>query len=103
MSELGVPVNADEIVGHDGDLLDGFVLDARDAHLRERIGVPVQVTDAQNATPADRIRVAPEPLAFAATLPRRPARPGARRPAAERCRRAGLRNRAFSDSAGMYS
>lgn len=72
MSELGVPVSADEIVRHYGDLLDGFVLDARDAHLRERIGVPVHVTDTLMLTPADRIRVAQETLAFAATLPRRP-------------------------------
>lgn len=72
MTELGVPVSADEIVRHYGDLLDGFVLDARDAHLRERIGVPVHVTDTLMLTPADRIRVAHETLAFAATLPRRP-------------------------------
>ena len=44
MTELGVPVSADEIVRHYGDLLDGFVLDARDAHLRERThgGQPVR-------------------------------------------------------------
>lgn len=65
MAELGVPVGADEIVRHYGDLLDGFVLDVRDAPLRERLALPVHVTDTLMRSPADRVRVAHETLAFA--------------------------------------
>ncbi|HRK12437.1 MAG TPA: 2-phospho-L-lactate transferase CofD family protein, partial [Thauera sp.] len=72
MTELGVPVSADEIVRHYGDLLDGFVLDARDAHLRERMALPVHVTDTLMLSPADRVRVARETLAFAAALHHKP-------------------------------
>ena len=72
MAELGVPVCADEIVRYYGDLLDGFVLDVRDAHLQERIALPVHVTDTLMRTPQDRVRVARETLAFASRLtPRR--------------------------------
>lgn len=71
MAELGVPVAADEIARHYGGLLDGFVLDARDAQLRERIAVPVHVTDTLMRDAADRLRVARDTLAFAAGLPRR--------------------------------
>ena len=68
MAELGVPVCADEIVRYYGDLLDGFVLDLRDAHLGERLALPVHVTDTLMRTPQDRVRVARETLAFASRL-----------------------------------
>lgn len=71
MAELGMPVSADEIARHYGGLIDGFVLDARDAQLRERIAIPVHVADTLMQTSADRIRVARETLAFAASLPRK--------------------------------
>ncbi|MBD5802691.1 2-phospho-L-lactate transferase [Azoarcus sp. Aa7] len=68
MAELGVPVCADEIVRYYGELLDGFVLDVRDAHLQARIALPVHVTDTLMRTPQDRVRVARETLAFASRL-----------------------------------
>ncbi|MCK0508090.1 2-phospho-L-lactate transferase [Aromatoleum anaerobium] len=68
MAELGVPVCADEIVRYYGNLLDGFVLDVRDAHLQARIALPVHVTDTLMRTPQDRVRVARETLAFASRL-----------------------------------
>lgn len=68
MAELGVPVRADEIVRQYGDLLDGFVLDARDAALCDGIGVPVHVTDTLMRSGADRLRLARETLAFSYRL-----------------------------------
>ena len=68
MAELGIPVSADEIARHYGELLDGFVLDVRDAALRARIAQPVHVTDTLMLTPADRVRVAGETLDFARRL-----------------------------------
>ncbi|AYH43604.1 2-phospho-L-lactate transferase [Azoarcus sp. DN11] len=68
MAELGVPVGAEQIVHYYGDLLDGFVLDVRDAHLQERIALPVHVTDTLMRTPQDRVRVARETVDFAKHL-----------------------------------
>ncbi|WP_018991341.1 2-phospho-L-lactate transferase [Aromatoleum toluclasticum] len=68
MAELGVPVGAEQIVRYYGDLLDGFVLDVRDAHLQERIALPVHVTDTLMRTPQDRVRVARETVDFAKHL-----------------------------------
>jgi len=68
MAELGIPVAADEIAHHYGELLDGFVLDVRDAALRARIARPVHVTDTLMLTPVDRVRVARETLDFARRL-----------------------------------
>lgn len=68
MAELGLPISALEIVQHYAGLIDGFVLDQRDAHLREQIDIPVLVTDTLMHTREDRVRVAEETLAFATTL-----------------------------------
>ncbi|EPZ14814.1 hypothetical protein M622_04995 [Thauera terpenica 58Eu] len=68
MRELGVPVSADAIAHHYGDLLDGFILDVRDAALQGHITVPVHITDTLMLSAADRTRVAAETLGFAATL-----------------------------------
>ena len=68
MRELGVPVGADAIAHHYGKLLDGFVLDVRDAALRDRIDLPVHITDTLMLNAADRTRVAHETLAFSARL-----------------------------------
>ena len=68
MRELGVPVGADAIAHHYGELLDGFVLDVRDAALRDRIDLPVHITDTLMLNAADRTRVAHETLAFSARL-----------------------------------
>ena len=68
MRELGVPVGADAIAHHYGELLDGFILDVRDAALQGHITVPVHITDTLMLSAADRTRVASETLGFAATL-----------------------------------
>lgn len=68
MSELELPVSALQIVEHYADLIDGFVLDQRDAHLAEQINIPTFITDTLMKTQADRIRVATETLSFANTL-----------------------------------
>ncbi|WP_300652636.1 2-phospho-L-lactate transferase [Pseudomonas sp.] len=68
MDELGLSVSALQIVEDYADLIDGFVLDSRDAHLRDRIDLPVAVTDTLMRTAHDRLRVANETLAFASSL-----------------------------------
>ena len=49
-------------------MLDGFILDVRDAALQDHIGVPVHITDTLMLSAADRTRVAAETLSFAAAL-----------------------------------
>ncbi|HHX35341.1 MAG TPA: 2-phospho-L-lactate transferase [Gammaproteobacteria bacterium] len=68
MQELKLPVSALQIVEHYAGLIDGFVLDERDAHLAEQINIPVTITDTLMQTREDRIRVAMHTLAFAQTL-----------------------------------
>ena len=68
MRELGVPVGADAIAHHYGELLDGFILDVRDTALQDHIAVPVHITDTLMLNAADRTRVAHETLAFSAHL-----------------------------------
>ncbi len=50
--------------------LGGFILDVRDAALRDRIALPVHVTDTLMLSAADRVRVARETLGFATQLHR---------------------------------
>lgn len=71
MAELGLHISALEIAQHYKGLIDGFVLDERDAHLREQFEIPVLVTDTLMQSREDRVRVANETLAFALTLQRR--------------------------------
>lgn len=68
MDELGLSVSALQIVEDYAGLIDGFVLDSRDAHLRDQIDLPVAVTDTLMRTAHDRLRVANETLAFASSL-----------------------------------
>lgn len=68
MQELGASPSALNIAQHYGDLIDGFVLDARDRQLASRFSVPVHVTDTLMTSLADRERLARETLAFAASL-----------------------------------
>lgn len=70
MEELGLTAGVLQVVQDYVDLIDGLVLDSRDAELRERIDLPVAVTDTLMKTPQDRLRVARETLAFAHTLRR---------------------------------
>ncbi|NLD01143.1 MAG: 2-phospho-L-lactate transferase [Gammaproteobacteria bacterium] len=68
MQELKLPVSALQIVAHYAGLIDGFVLDQRDAHLAGQINIPIITIDTFMQTAEDRIRVAEETLAFASTL-----------------------------------
>ncbi|HOL37566.1 MAG TPA: 2-phospho-L-lactate transferase [Rubrivivax sp.] len=74
MAELGRPIGADEVARHYDDLIDGFVLDVRDAALAATIGVPVRLTDTLMKTPDDRRRVALECLRLAHDLAHGPSK-----------------------------
>lgn len=71
MRELGIPVSPVEIVRLYGDLIDGFVLDERDATEVGAIDVPLLVTDTLMQSLHDRERVARSTLAFAKSLDKR--------------------------------
>jgi LPPG:FO 2-phospho-L-lactate transferase len=64
MKELGVTPSPVSIVEHYEGLIDGFVLDSRDAQLADRIGVAVQLCDTLMVTLEDRERVARSVLEF---------------------------------------
>lgn len=68
MQELGMPAAASQVAQHYAGLIDGFVLDRRDAALAGDIGVPVHLCDTLMQSDADRLRVARETLAFARGL-----------------------------------
>lgn len=68
MAELGLPVCAPEIARHYGDLIDGFVLDERDAALADQIDIAVCLADTLMKDIDDRERVARAALAFAERL-----------------------------------
>jgi len=58
MEELGIEISPVSVAEHYGDLLDGFVLDSRDAALAERFAMPVEIIDTLMATPEVSDRVA---------------------------------------------
>ncbi len=64
MKELDLPAGADQVARHYGDLLDGFVLDRRDAAAAERISVPTVVTQTVMVTLPDRTDLAAAVLGF---------------------------------------
>jgi LPPG:FO 2-phospho-L-lactate transferase len=68
MAELGLCPSPLTVAEHYDGLIDGFVLDARDARLAPRLRVPVQVCDTLMSSLEDRERVAHCVLEFAATL-----------------------------------
>ncbi|MCC7198446.1 MAG: 2-phospho-L-lactate transferase [Gammaproteobacteria bacterium] len=68
MAELGMPVYAAAVARHYEGLLDGFVLDERDAGDAAQIGVPVCIADTLMRDLADRERLARTTLEFAGTL-----------------------------------
>ena len=68
MRELGEMSSPLTVVDHYGDLLDGFVLDERDAALEEAVVLPTLVTDTIMTDTASKERLAREILAFARTL-----------------------------------
>ncbi|MFQ5985501.1 MAG: 2-phospho-L-lactate transferase [Alphaproteobacteria bacterium] len=68
MRELGTPCTALAVAGHYGDLLDGFVLDSKDAALAgevQELGVEVLVTKTVMESLEDRISLAHAVLDFA--------------------------------------
>lgn len=68
MAELGVPVTATAVGRYYADLIDGFVLDSKDAALSGSFTCPVHITDTLMKSLADRERLAVEVLAFADRL-----------------------------------
>jgi len=68
MGELGLSVDALQVVQDYDGLIDGFVLDERDAHLQKQINLPTLCIDTLMQSPDDRVRVAQETLAFAQSL-----------------------------------
>jgi LPPG:FO 2-phospho-L-lactate transferase len=64
MKELSITPSPVSIVEHYRGLIDGFVLDSRDAALADRIDVPVQLCDTLMVTLEDRERVARSVLEF---------------------------------------
>lgn len=76
MQELGISVTPLAVAEHYGDVLDGFVLDERDAAIEQdlaALGLPTLVTDTLMKTLDDRQRLARATLAFARTLTQRKA------------------------------
>ena len=68
MRELGLMPSALTVVDHYQGLIDGFVLDTRDASLASKIPLSVQLCDTLMSTLEDRDRVARSVLEFARTL-----------------------------------
>lgn len=71
MTELGAPPSPFSIVKHYAHLIDGFILDERDAAHADSLGVPVRCTDTLMVTVDDRKRVAQAALDLAADLAER--------------------------------
>ena len=68
MNELGIEVSPLSVAEHYGDLLDGFILDSRDAALADRFKIPVEINDTLMNSPEDSDRVALALQGFAARL-----------------------------------
>jgi LPPG:FO 2-phospho-L-lactate transferase len=68
MAELGVDCSAASVAAHYRGLIDGFILDQRDAALAATIDLPTFVTHTLMKTLDDRIRLAREALTFATSL-----------------------------------
>jgi LPPG:FO 2-phospho-L-lactate transferase len=71
MGELALAPSPLTIARHYSGLIDGFVLDRRDAALAHEFALPVHVTDTLMVDLADRERLAREALDFAARIGRR--------------------------------
>ncbi|HEY3776600.1 MAG TPA: 2-phospho-L-lactate transferase [Rhizomicrobium sp.] len=70
MLELGIPVSPLSVAEHYRGLIDGFILDSRDAVLANSLDFPVEITDTLMAAPEDCDRVARAALALADRLAR---------------------------------
>lgn len=74
MGELGLEVSALSVARFYAGLIDGFVLDETDAHLRaaiEAMGIRCRLAQTWMRSHADKAALAEAALSFAATLPRR--------------------------------
>jgi LPPG:FO 2-phospho-L-lactate transferase len=71
MKELGITPSPLAVIEHYRGLIDGFVLDSRDAHLGDRIDIPVKICDTLMLTLEDRQRVASAAVDLATALPAR--------------------------------
>lgn len=70
MAELGIPVSPAAVTDYYGSLIDGFILDQRDASLADGLKPIVKLSDTLMNTLEDRERLARECLAFATELKR---------------------------------
>lgn len=68
MTELGIPVSPAAVADYYGNLIDGFILDQRDAALASGLKPKVKLADTLMNTLEDRERLARECLAFASEL-----------------------------------
>jgi LPPG:FO 2-phospho-L-lactate transferase len=58
MAELGIPVSPLFVVQHFRGLIDGFVLDTRDAGVADQFAIPIEIVDTLMTRPEDSDRVA---------------------------------------------
>jgi LPPG:FO 2-phospho-L-lactate transferase len=70
MEELGIEISPVSVAKHYGDLLDGFVLDSRDAGLADQFAMPIEIVDTLMATSEVSERVARSTREFVARLAR---------------------------------
>ena len=68
MAELGIPVSPLSVAEHYRGLIDGFVLDTRDAELASQFDIPVEIADTLMTAPEESDRVARAVLNFAHRL-----------------------------------
>lgn len=68
MRELEIPATAGQVAHHYGDLLDGFLLDERDAGLHGTLPVPTAMAQSVMVTLEDRIELARAALEFLGRL-----------------------------------
>ncbi|MGH6876746.1 MAG: 2-phospho-L-lactate transferase [Rhizomicrobium sp.] len=68
MMERGIPVSPLSVAEHYRGLVDGFILDTRDASLADKFEIPIEIVDTLMLTPEDSDRVARSVLAFAQTV-----------------------------------
>lgn len=82
MQELGIEPSAASVAAHYRELIDGFIVDEQDRNMVrkiEKLDLPVRICDTIMQSVDDKIRLAGETLAFAASLsPKRTENTGAR-------------------------
>jgi LPPG:FO 2-phospho-L-lactate transferase len=71
MRELGLNVGAETVAERYGDLLDGYIVDHRDAALVAKLSIPTMATNALMVSLADREQLAKMTLTFADELSKR--------------------------------